>query len=609
MEANVRNPRELFDGKVLYEVPPFQRPYVWERDDQWQPLWDDIERLAHARLNGDGVGTHFLGAVVLKQLPSAAGDPSRHSVIDGQQRLTTLQLVLDAAQLVVAEEGHEDDAEALGELVWNGSSRFRGTPMRFKLWSSRTDRSAFEHAMDDGLRVAAEHQGSKIAAAHGFFVECVRQWVRAAGDERGRAERLAALAAILQDQLSLVTINLSGSDDDQHIFETLNDRGTPLLGADLVKNYLFQRGLEVGADVDAWGEQYWSDFDDEWWRTEVSQGRSMRARIDLFLQYWLTMRIQDEVLTDQLLTTFRQYTQPLLGDPSTADALMAELRRDADTFHDFADEERTAPVGQFYSRVVEAMELGATLPLLLWLTSENHLVPQGQLQKALAAVESWVVRRTLLRRTMKNVNRTVVLLLKELDRVGAGEAGDATVAFLLAQDADANVWPTDEELRRELPETRVYGPIKQQRLRTVLAGIEQRKRSDRHEAVQLPERLEIEHVMPREWRAHWDRRVARDPELAGQRDHLINTLGNITLVTAKLNGTLSHRPWTDRQAKTVAPSGRLAGQGKRTLLSRYSLLVLNKEIVDYHPAAWTDEDIRLRGRELTEAVVEIWKRG
>src|SRR6478672_11805722 len=98
MEANVRTPRDLFDGKVCYQIPVFQRPYVWTEEDQWQPLWDDISRVAEDVLAPEGDNNepsssrHFLGAVVVKQLPSVAGDPSAWWVIDGQQRLTTLQL-------------------------------------------------------------------------------------------------------------------------------------------------------------------------------------------------------------------------------------------------------------------------------------------------------------------------------------------------------------------------------------------------------------------------------------------------------------------------------------------------------------------------------------
>jgi hypothetical protein len=616
MEAKALTPRDLFDGKVCYEIPPFQRPYVWTEEDQWQPLWDDIARVTEALLEaGDDEATlalvpgHFLGAVVVKQLPSAAGDPLRSSVIDGQQRLTTLQLLLDAAQLVMERSDHEDVAESLQELVLNDSRRFRATPKRFKLWPSRIDRAAFESVMDNELSVPSQLADSRILQAHEFFLSAIAEWAEATGNPDKAGVRLAALARVLQQHLQIVAIDLSGNDDDQLIFETLNDRGTPLLAADLIKNYVFQRCEQIAADVDSWSEKYWSDFDDDWWRHQVSQGRMYRSRIDLFLQYWLTMRVKDEIPTDAVFARFRGYANDRLADRSTAEEFLAGLRKDADTFRDFTQLDPGSARGSFYTRVVEALELGAFIPLLLWLISEHHRTSALQADKALGAVESWAVRRTLLRRTMKDVNKLVVALLRELDRHPSESVGDATVTYLKAQTADARAWPTDGELLAELPRVKAYGNIKQQRLRTILAAVELQLRTERHEEVTLPSKLEIEHVMPQRWRTHWDDGAAKDLEAATRRDHLVNTLGNLTLVTQKLNGALSNRPWTDAAASSVAPTGKDAGLGKRSLLNRYSVLLLNKDIVDPHDSAWTDEDIATRNGRLAETISLVWPHG
>lgn len=354
MDTKALTPRELFDGTVCYEIPAFQRPYVWNEEDQWQPLWTDIERLADAVLeageNAEELSPHFLGAVVIKQLTAAAGDPARHSVIDGQQRLTTLQVLLDAVQLVTEDHGGEAEAETLMELVTNNAKRFQGTPKRFKLWPSRGDRAAFEHVMDNEKEVSGELASSRISAAHTFLTKCVREWAGVTGDPDKAASRLQLLAEIVQQRLLVVTINLGQKDDAQLIFETLNDRGTPLLAADLIKNLVFQRGDELGADVDAWGEQYWADFDEDWWRKEVQQGRLFRSRIDLFLQYWLTMREQDEIPAEQVFARFRKYADAKLNDVSSAESLLLELRRDADTFRGFADLNASTPAGRYYTR-------------------------------------------------------------------------------------------------------------------------------------------------------------------------------------------------------------------------------------------------------------------
>ena len=616
MDANTRTPRDLFDGNVCYEIPPFQRPYVWTEEDQWQPLWEDVERVTEALLEAGaddlkkaGIGNHFLGAVVFKQIANVAGDPDRRSVIDGQQRLTTLQFLLDAAQLVLAEYGDEDDAESVHELVANTAKRFRGTWRRFKLWPSRIDRPSFEHVMDNDLQVPQELADSRNAQAHGFFREAISEWAQVNGDRDTSAVRLAALAQVLQQRLQIVAIDLGPNDDDQLIFETLNDRGTPLLAADLIKNFVFQRAEEIQADVDVWSSTYWQDLDGDWWRDQVSQGRLYRSRIDLFLQYWLTMRTQAEVPTDAVFARFRAYAREHMVDVRSAEVFLKGLRRDADTFRDLTELEPDSASGSFYLRVVEALELGAFIPLLLWLISDNHAPPRDQVDKALAALESWAVRRTLLRRTMKDINKLVVALLQRLDESSLSRVGDDTVDFLSRQTADAREWPSDEAVRLQLPAIRVYGNIKQQRLRAMLSAVEMRLRSDRHEDVSLPTKLDIEHVMPRGWRTYWGEGVAQDPELSAERDRLVNTIGNLTLVTQKLNVALSNRPWRDAVAKIVTPTGKDAGVGKRELLGRFSVLVLNKEIVDEHQDEWTEADILDRSARIARSVTEVWPRG
>ena len=101
MEAHERTPRALFEGKEHYEIPAFQRPYVWNEENQWAPLWEDVVHVAESYVMAKEAGTepkisqHFLGAVVYETKPPITGDVTRHEVIDGQQRMTTLQLLLD----------------------------------------------------------------------------------------------------------------------------------------------------------------------------------------------------------------------------------------------------------------------------------------------------------------------------------------------------------------------------------------------------------------------------------------------------------------------------------------------------------------------------------
>jgi len=226
IQTNLRRTQELFDQQIRYEIPAFQRHYVWDLDRQWGPLWNDVEDLAQSILE-DGVDPkpHFMGAVVLQQVANPTGTLPRRIVVDGQQRLTTLQLLIDAARKVLQDRGHTQPADRLANLVLNGEAFRDGDPdAAFKVWPTLVDQEAFRHAMNNELS-AAGHMDSRIVQAHKFFRDMAGQWLdRFPADE---ARAAAALENALRTRLALVAIDLEAEDDPHMIFETLNARGTP----------------------------------------------------------------------------------------------------------------------------------------------------------------------------------------------------------------------------------------------------------------------------------------------------------------------------------------------------------------------------------------------
>jgi len=608
------NAKDLFEKKRRYDIPAFQRPYVWNEEDQWAPLWEDVVRVSEGHIVRDHerpVAAHFMGAVVVEWTEGSSTGVERYDVIDGQQRLTTLQLLLDSVQKVLVELGHDDEADALRELTLNDKPKFANTPDRFKLWPSQADRAAYSHAMDSSTP-APEHP-SRIIDAHAYFTRESRRWLMGMKDEHGEVppgderSRAAELCETLNRRLMVVTIDLSDEDDPQLIFETLNDRGTPLLRADLIKNWLFREGKKLGADVDQWATSIWEDFDSEWWREEIAQGRLSRSRVDIFLQYWLTMRTQDEVKSERVFILFTEHARTRMTSVENADLFLRELRADADTYRDLANLDANSAAGRFHRQVIEAMELAATMPVFLWLISRNHHLPNNQIEIGLGALESWATRRTLLRLTTKDVNRFMVAILKALDGVDTSSAGSTVRTHLSQQTADSRYWPSDDEVTSKLPTAKVYGLMKQSRIRAVLDRIEQGRRaiSTMHELVPIPNGLSVEHIMPRGWRTYWDENPKLEQKAAEERDALVNSLGNLTVITQSLNSSLSHRPWTDVAAEGLKQGG-FEGEGKRSLLNKFSLLLLNKLIVDEHHDSWTESDIEARGSYLTQDIVAIW---
>jgi hypothetical protein len=123
MKPDTRTVTELFERDVRYVVPLYQRPYVWNQKDQWEPLWEDIVVLLDHQVSGslgpEGAWSHFLGAIVLDQETRAPGSIPVYTLIDGQQRLTTLQVLLAAAANAAEGLGATNDADILRSLTRN----------------------------------------------------------------------------------------------------------------------------------------------------------------------------------------------------------------------------------------------------------------------------------------------------------------------------------------------------------------------------------------------------------------------------------------------------------------------------------------------------------
>ena len=256
MQADRIDLYRLFDTNVTYVAPLFQRPYVWTKTENLEPLWSAARGVAEQRLAGaDPIKPHFMGAVVLNEMSAATGTVPARELIDGQQRLTTLQVFLATLRDIASERGMGDMSGAFSDLVTNKARFAKAERDKYKVWPTDADRAAFVAAVAPG---GSETDDSKIAKARRYFTSVTDTWLDAQDD----AERaLMSLYDGLYHDLHLVAIDLDKNDDPQLIFETLNALGTPLLPADLVKNYLFH-GLSKDEDeAIRLYETYWAPYD------------------------------------------------------------------------------------------------------------------------------------------------------------------------------------------------------------------------------------------------------------------------------------------------------------------------------------------------------------
>ena len=367
MDAGTLRPQQLFQKDVRYEIPQFQRPYVWEQEAQWEPLWEDVRDATEDYLDGN-VQPHFMGAVVLQQHPNPAGGVETRIVVDGQQRLTTMQLLLDAVQEVFQQRGYRLPARRLSLMVQNNEVFWEDDPdLAFKIWPTVFDRAAFRHAMHNDLPTV-EHEESRIVQAHAFFKDQVGLWLDDYPDESD--SRAAALEHTVAQLLEMVVIDLDNNDDPHIIFETLNARGTPLLQSDLVKNLvMYEAGVGTNSDsVEA--SRLWG-FDNDWWREEISQGRLRRPRVDVLLNYWMVARTREEITANTVFSEFRKYVE---DSSHSIREIAVDIGRARSIYEDL-EHGRYPDIASFLNRW-RTMQVGVMTPVLLWLLSSDVPPPQ-----------------------------------------------------------------------------------------------------------------------------------------------------------------------------------------------------------------------------------------
>jgi len=603
VDANTYSLKQILTQERRFVVPTFQRDYEWTLEEQWELLFDDLEavadRLFEARGNAQLTGQplskadrqvtpHFLGAVVLDQLPAPAGGLDLRAIIDGQQRLTTLQLLLRGVLDVLIEK-KSPRAPQVKRLLQNPLDIITADHERYKLWPRRKDREMWPIVMSDEMTTATGHG---YLEARTYFAKRARIAVSGANGEDLTSEVVDALL----DLFKLVVIDLEDNDDAQVIFEVLNGRQTPLSATDLVKNLLFLRAeLRDEKQLEDLYDRFWSPFDDDWWKVPKGRGHAARGRRDILLSSWLTAVSADETNIGHLYSEVRRYLDS--ANRKTPDVL-AELKAYGAAYRDIYSEtgRGTRRLRQAYQRF-DRLELLTVTPLLIWLrTVPSERLSERDHELAVLALESWAVRRMITGANTRTYGKAFLEVLKAA-RVAASNPEEsiahAIVTALHAAPAGLG-WPEDSELEDTFVNRPFYGVLTQERIRMLLGAIDERMQRDNprtEPAVFDYDRLQIEHVMPQSWRGHWALDLPNgDLHLLAtqQREQLVHRMGNLTLVTSDFNQDVSNLAWGV----------------KRNALATHAKLQISADFARIE--IWDDTTIERRARSLARVAALVW---
>ena len=606
MQVFTKTISNVFGNERRYVIPLFQRPYVWTREFQWEPLWDDIVEKAEQELGGGQVDAppHFLGAIVIQQRKTWGDELLAHDVIDGQQRLTTFQILLAAFRDFAVAQEEKQVAPWLASLTKNANAIASPEVEQFKVWPGR-DVQQFRLVVAGGSRSAVEkvypavykrrrlEPRPRMVEAYLFFYDAIAAWVQEGGAE-AVSDRSKALRRVLDRRMQLVSIELDDKEDSQAIFETLNARGVPLLASDLLRNYIFQRA-GGSAEAERLHRMYWTRFEVpedaakpdgiRFWEAEERQGRLTRARLDLFVQHYLTMKRSRDSGAGRLYQEYKAWIEEERPFTTVEEELQA-LTAFADQFYKLLRPETTTTLGRFAERL-RILDTSTAYPLVLGLLGSQAL-SDAEREGILTDIESFLVRRMVCGRPIKNYNRLFLQLLRDFE-AGSVATRAAFRALLAAGTGDAVDWPDDATFEKAWLTIDAYKELKPARVEMILRAIEAVMPRSKSDTVIVDDKLTVEHVMPQGWTAHWPLPAGVDPtEAAEARDDLIHDFGNLTLLAQTLNSAVSN----------AGPAKKLPEIVKHTGL-RLNVHFQNR-------TTWTEQDIQDRGRDLFQIAKKVW---
>ena len=553
MRASETRLRALLEGQQHYVIPLFQRPYSWQRND-WETLWTDIIETYRS----SPAGGHFLGPIVSKSQPGTPEGVSPYIVIDGQQRLTTLSIVIAALRDRVA--GTDVAAgERIADLCL--INKYAKAHYHYKILPTQADRAAY-FAVINGEEIPDDVEGSSlIRQAFDFFFDALGN---SADEDDDEPIDLARIERLLLDEVEVVSITLGDQDNEYRIFESLNWKGAPLSQADLLRNYFFMRiptneqqalfdnvWLPMQAMLDS------NSLADFFRYQYMSTGRFVREK-DIYLKWREDLeRLEPDGLADKMreLAGYARYYRRLIDPGAEPDLALREGL------------ERLNRWG------------GQTMyPFVLWLYegAGGRGVDSAGMSRVLRLIESYLVRRLFCGIPTAGSNRFFMELVTQVPDGNVVEA----VRQALAQPSGRRRWPKEKEFQEGLASYELYEGSRPEQRRLVIETFEQ---DYAHKEPAELRGLTVEHVMPQDLTDEW--REALGPDAESIHGILLHTLGNLTLTG--YNPELSNRPFNEKR-------GFFQG----------SNLAMNREIGE--EVEWGPEQIRSRAERLAVRAIAIW---
>lgn len=570
MEAKKINVASLFQGYNLYKVPFYQRSYVWG-EDKWSRFLDDMYYVSSNRKS------YFLGSIILKQENTQMGSADERTIIDGQQRLTTIIIFFKTLCL------KKPDFVPFFNMQF-----FTQQTKKVSLQHSMNDVKDFTEVINSTEdKAIIKPNPSKIIQVFNFFQQNLD------------ADKIDYHA--LMNNLTLIGIDLNQEDDEQLIFDTINSLSEPLTTGELLKNYFFKEESREEYEV-LWRPVFEEDNDTvEFWNNITTQGRIGKTNIDAFFNAMLQIKIHNRSIpgmtaeyrarikrNDRLFHNYKELIATFHLDKKE---FIYELVDYAMLYKEnFAQDVETIslpgdPSIERINFIIKFFDCSTLIPYILYVL--KNVEDEEERNKIYDYLEAYITRRII----AKSSNNNFSDLFSENLIGGNILTYEALREYIESKgQLQALAMPSDFVISTAIRENEQNN----KRSLSVLYLLETRLRAKGHHSTTVfPfDAYSLEHIMPKKWHKHWDLLPEYDESM---REHYIKTLGNHTMLNSRLNTSISNSGW---QVK-------LQGNSKNKGLKEYAAgLVTIKDFLNL--SDWNENEILNRADWLVQKINETW---
>lgn len=556
MKATEANFLSFLKRSPQFLIPIYQRTYSWT-ERECRQLWDDVLRTG----KNDDIAAHFVGSIVyIEQGLYQVSSQSPLLVIDGQQRLTTVMLILEAlARRLGAEEPVAGFSARKLRNYYLLNPEEQGE-QRFKLLLTQTDQQSLLALM----RQVPQPADPSIRITDNFeFFE--KQIASLKGDLLHLCNGLAKLV--------IVDISLSRDQDNpQLIFESMNSTGRELSQADLIRNFILM-GLSPSQQTRL--------YEEHWRPMEVAFGQeAYGTHFDWFMRYYLTVKTGEIPRIRAVYEAFKSYARSPDVAALGMDPLVADIHRYAKYYCAMALDKESAKDLALAFRDLRELTVEVAYPFLLELYDDyaQGVLTERDFSQAVRLVEAYVFRRAVCAIPTNSLNKTFATFGRSVRKDRYLESIRAHLLNLRSY----RRFPKDEEFRQEISARDLYNF---QRRSYFLRRLENHGRKER---VPVDE-YTIEHILPQNEKLSGAWQEALGAEWQRVQEKWLHTLGNLTLTG--YNAEYSDRPFAE---KRDMPGG-----------FKESPLNLNKglgSLVD-----WNETEIKKRADRLANLATKVWK--